>query len=133
LFPDGDIYVSLLSPEAQDVIGKVGPQTRGVEKLLRRIGFRYVERIDPFDGGPHFVAPTDEVQLVQRTGLRTVAIGEVVGGQRALVAVEYDAAPWFHAIAVPVQTEGDRVTLSPVAAEHLGLAAGDSAWTLALD
>ncbi|HSQ67879.1 MAG TPA: arginine N-succinyltransferase, partial [Polyangiaceae bacterium] len=67
LFPEGTIYASLLPKQAQDVIGKVGAQTKGVEKMLRRIGFRYAERVDPFDGGPHFVAPTDEITLVQRT------------------------------------------------------------------
>src|SRR6187399_3175097 len=64
LFPEGVIYATLLSAEAQSVIGKVGAQTRGVEKLLRRIGFRYAHRVDPFDGGPHFTAMTDEVSLV---------------------------------------------------------------------
>ena len=29
---------------------------RAVEKMLRRIGFDYAEQIDPFDGGPHFIA-----------------------------------------------------------------------------
>ena len=67
LFPEGAIYASLLPQHAQDVIGKVGAETRGVEKMLRRIGFRYAWRVDPFDGGPHFTAPTDEVTLVQRT------------------------------------------------------------------
>jgi arginine N-succinyltransferase len=67
LFPEAPIYASLLPKQAQDVIGKVGAQTRGVEKMLRRIGFRYAERVDPFDGGPHFTAPTDEITLVQRS------------------------------------------------------------------
>lgn len=65
LFPDGEIYASLLPPKAQQVIGKVGEQTLGVEKLLRRIGFRYAERVDPFDGGPHFTAPVEEISLVR--------------------------------------------------------------------
>ena len=39
------------------MIGEVGAQTRGVEKLLRRIGFRYAERVDPFDGGPALHRP----------------------------------------------------------------------------
>ncbi len=56
------LYASPLSPEAQAVIGKVGAQTKGVEKMLRRVGFRYAKRIDPFDGGaPYFIAPVDEI------------------------------------------------------------------------
>ena len=37
------------------MIGQVGPDTKSVETMLRQIGFKYAERIDPFDGGPHFV------------------------------------------------------------------------------
>ena len=73
LFPEGPIYATLLSSKSQEVIGKVGVQTRGVEKMLRRIGFRYAERVDPFDGGPHFSAPTDEITLVQRAHAARVA------------------------------------------------------------
>jgi GAF domain-containing protein len=57
LFPAGDVYASLLPQDAQDVIGKVGRETRGVEKMLRRIGehrrdpvLQRAHRIDPFDG-----------------------------------------------------------------------------------
>lgn len=67
LFPDGDVYATLLPQPAQEVIGKVGAQTRGVERLLRRVGFRYAHRIDPFDGGPHFTALADEISLIRAT------------------------------------------------------------------
>jgi arginine N-succinyltransferase len=138
LWPEGDIYASLLSPQAQEVIGRVGPQTRGVEKLLRRIGFRYAERIDPFDGGPHFVAPTDEVTLVRRACSLAVTPGDVRGAHRALVAREYDGPPYFRALASAVDLGDDsrnpRCAAIPVeTATLLGLAAGDSAWVLPLE
>ena len=134
LFPDGDIYASLLPPEAQDVIGKVGLQTRGVEKLLRRIGFRYAHRVDPFDGGPHFTAPTDEIALVQRSARGTAEIGAVPeGGLRCLVAAEHDGAPYFHAVAAPAFLTEDAVRVEPETASHLGVEAGDELWALPLD
>jgi arginine N-succinyltransferase len=115
LFPDGDIYVSLLSPQARSVIGCVGPQTRGVEKLLRRIGFRYWHRVDPFDGGPHFVADTAEVTLIRRTErLRAELAAPPMDAPRALVAVEQADAPYFRAQALPFQRgEGATVALPP--------------------
>jgi len=67
LFPLGEIHTSLFDDRARDVIGQVGGQTLGVESMLRAVGFRYAKRVDPFDGGPHFVAPTDEVTLIQKT------------------------------------------------------------------
>lgn len=134
LFPDGDIYVSLLAKDAQDVIGKVGPQTRGVEKMLKRIGFRYVDRIDPFDGGPHFMANTNEVSLVERTARARVKRGVLHHGKKALVARIYDAPPWFRAIAIPVERGPDgSIVVSSHAADHLGLADGDTAVVLPLD
>src|SRR5438045_8636156 len=97
LFPEGVIYASLLPREAQDVIGKVGAQTKGVEKLLRRIGFRYAHRVDPFDGGPHFYAPTEEISLVQKTRRGPAAISPDVKA-KGLVAVEADGPPFFRAV-----------------------------------
>jgi arginine N-succinyltransferase len=137
LFPEGTIYASLLPKQAQDVIGKVGAQTRGVEKLLRRIGFRYAERVDPFDGGPHFTAMTDEITLVQDTQhLRVASLLDASAKtkKRGLVAVEPGAAPWFRAVLAPFEAlPGDVCALSESAAKALGVGVGDSVWILPLD
>ncbi|MEO0326355.1 MAG: arginine N-succinyltransferase [Myxococcota bacterium] len=133
LFPDGDIYASLLSGAAQAVIGKVGPQTRGVEKLLRRIGFRYVERVDPFDGGPHFVAPTDEISLVKAAGLRVVrSQPPQPGAKRAMVAWTGEDPPFFRALSVPASTVGDELHVGSRCLEALDLRDGQRVWTLPL-
>ncbi len=133
LFPDGDIYASLLPEEARGVIGKVGPQTRGVEKLLRRIGFRYVERVDPFDGGPHFVAPTDEITLVKAAAPRVLRAREPApGAKRVLVAWTGAEAPFFRGISVPATLDGEVLDVGPRCLEALGLADGERAWTLPL-
>jgi arginine N-succinyltransferase len=137
LFPEGTIYASLMPKQAQEVIGKVGAQTRGVEKMLRRIGFRYAERVDPFDGGPHFTAPTDEISLVQRTHRAKVA--KLVDGShppkhRALLGIDlpdppYFRAGWTHWSETP---EGEG-TMEAAVAEHLGLEVGDEVWALPLE
>ena len=135
LFPDGDIYASLLSAEAQGVIGEVGPQTRGVEKMLRRIGFRYVDRVDPFDGGPHFAAPMDEVSLVRDTQL--LELHPLEGEpppERALVARSFDGPPWFRAVASAISRPNPEFAMiSAACMEHLGLTPGEQAWVLPLD
>lgn len=66
LFPQSDIYTSLFPARVQRVIGEVGADTRGVQRMLERIGFRYVEHVDPFDGGPHFEAEVEDLSLVRR-------------------------------------------------------------------
>jgi arginine/ornithine N-succinyltransferase beta subunit len=52
---------------------------------------------------------------------------------RALVARSYAAAPWFRAVAVPADTREPIVRLERSTLDHLGLAAGASAWVLPLD
>jgi arginine N-succinyltransferase len=138
LFPEGTIYASLLTPHAQEVIGKVGAQTRGVEKMLRRIGFRYAERVDPFDGGPHFTAPTDEVTLVQQA--RKLRVGGWHRGShtghgvvKGLVAVETANVPYFRAVPASYLAEGDdSVRLEEEIGRHLGLEVGAPVWCLPL-
>src|SRR5215510_1698974 len=74
LFPASDLYVSLFPERTQRVIGEVGLESKAVQQMLERIGFKYVERIDPFDGGPHYEASTAEISLVKR--LRTCRVAE---------------------------------------------------------
>jgi arginine N-succinyltransferase len=140
LFPEGPIYASLLPEDAQSVIGKVGAQTRGVEKMLRRVGFRYAWRVDPFDGGPHFTAPTDEVTLVRASHVARITHrleGDAPIKTRALVAVERSEPPFFEAIAAPWRreptVEGEGAAIGDAAAEDLGIKVGDSVWILPLD
>jgi arginine N-succinyltransferase len=134
LFPSGDIYASLLPKEAQEVIGKVGRETRGVEKMLRRIGFQYCNRIDPFDGGPHFRAATDEILLVKRTQRTTVKrVEERVHAPKMLVAAERKEAPFIECVGVPARIEGDGLVIERETAELLRLAVGSAAVALPLD
>src|SRR6185436_3124003 len=77
LFPQDPIYASLLPAAAQALIGQVGATSKPVERLLRRIGFKFAQRIDPFDGGPHFHARTDEIALVKRA--QRLAVGPAEG------------------------------------------------------
>lgn len=133
LFPSGMVYASLLSPEAQAVIGKVGAQTRGVETMLRRIGFRYAKRIDPFDGGPHFVAQRGEVSLIRDTRRLPARIAEVgASARRTLLARDLDAVPFFRAVAAPARFDGEAVVLAPETADALGVERGDELWALPL-
>jgi arginine N-succinyltransferase len=135
LFPEGPIYASLLPQSAQDVIGKVGGQTRGVERMLRRIGFRYAWRVDPFDGGPHYTAVTDEVILVEHSHaarVKRVLKQRQAPPSRALVAVESADAPFFRAVVAPWKADADGANISHECGRHLGVREGDDIWILPL-
>lgn len=61
LFPEEDIYLSLLDAKARLVLGRVGEATKPAQHLLESIGFEYRDEVDPFDGGPHYGAKTADV------------------------------------------------------------------------
>lgn len=69
LFPEDDIYLTLLDSKARTVLGRVGESTKPAQHLLESIGFEYLEEVDPFDGGPHFGCDTQEI-LPIKTGRR---------------------------------------------------------------
>src|SRR5690606_11836023 len=73
LFPSDTIYGTLLPPEARNAIGKVGPETEPVKRMLESIGFCYTQEVDPFDGGPHYRARLKDITLV-----RDMIAGEIV-------------------------------------------------------
>jgi arginine N-succinyltransferase len=101
------------------------------------VGFRYAWRVDPFDGGPHFTAPTDEVSLVQRTREGVVAKllpPSETPKSHALVAHEPSEQPWFRCVETAWRPSGDAgVDLPRAAAEHLGIGEGAKVWVLPLE
>lgn len=73
LYPEGDIYTCMLSGEAREAIGQVNPDTEPVKNLVEKIGFRYRNMIDPFDGGPHYWARTTQIKPLKETFLVKIA------------------------------------------------------------
>lgn len=148
LFPSGLIYATLFDEDAQRVIGEVGPQTEGVKKMLTSIGFSPIGRIDPFDGGPHFEANTDDLWPVTKTRAGSVRV--VVGatltdgpGENCdgLVAVEKrpargktqpPASAMFRCALTEFAEQGDDILLPQETAAALGVVDGDDVWALAM-
>ncbi len=120
LFPASDIYTSLFSAKAQKIIGEVGDNTRGVQRMLERIGFRYSQHIDPFDGGPHYEANLGEVSLVRH--FRTAAVGKEpweMEAQDVLLGVtRATGANRFRSVRTQVRFD-DQVVYFPKAAHDL--------------
>ncbi|MGV3621322.1 MAG: arginine N-succinyltransferase [Archangium sp.] len=127
LFPASDIYTSLFPANAQKIIGEVGPNTAGVKRMLERIGFRYVDHIDPFDGGPHFEANLAEVSLIRH--YRTGVIGKEpfeMEGPEVLVGVAREKGPnRFRAVRTQVRWEDQTVFLPKAARELLKVKVGE--------
>ncbi len=127
LFPASDIYATLFTERAQKIIGVVGEETRGVQRMLERIGFKYVSRIDPFDGGPHYEADVEDITLVRR--FRTVKLGKddfELEGEPWLVAAEKrEGKARFRAVCCPVRFADQIAYLPGAAKEVLGVKPGE--------
>ncbi|HET6413511.1 MAG TPA: arginine N-succinyltransferase [Anaeromyxobacter sp.] len=126
LFPPVDVYATLFPPKVRRALGQVGPATEPVRRLLARLGFRYVDRIDPFDGGPHYEARLSDVSLVRAH--RLVRLSEKPlrsGGVESLVALERPSGRnRFRAVQTRASLGRNGLKLPRPAAELLGARPG---------
>jgi len=115
LFPEGKIYATFLSAEARNSIGKVGKETEPVFHMLNKIGFRYHRQVDPFDGGPHLWADTDEIVPVKRCRkFRFAGAADVAQGGA------YEGAPVAGLICPARQEPGQFRAVHVTAVAHQG-------------
>src|SRR3989441_523932 len=130
LFPRHEIVLELLPPEAQEVVGQVGPATVPVLRLLERAGFQYLNTVDPFDGGPYYGATLEEVQPIQRSRcLVCLDLPPTTADHTVLLG-----SPQSHCFhTASVQVCGHGVRLADTTAQLLDLQPGDLVWTMPLD
>jgi arginine N-succinyltransferase len=135
LFPQSFVHASLLPAHVQALIGQVGDETKGVRRMLESIGFEYSDRIDPFDGGPHLEAPTDQITLVRNARsceLEAQTVDPATEREdlsRVLIATgTRDGPTRFRATEAWVRLSGDRVQGPEGLAERLHISSGERVW-----
>ncbi len=125
LFPKGDIYTCLLSGEVRDAIGQVGPGAHPVKHMLERIGFKWRQHIDPFDGGPHYWAETDKVSLIKdakKFSVRRELLKKRNGDFGLVALMNKDE---FRCIQTHCHANRGRIQLTKSAMEVLGTGPGE--------
>jgi arginine N-succinyltransferase len=122
LMPKHPIYTQLLSPEAQQVMGKVHPQTAPALHLLEQEGFRYQNYIDIFDGGPTVEAPLAEIRSIRRSRVLNAAIGPGGGGLHLVSNLRLGG---FRCGLAEISPGAGAVDLPADLAAALGVVAGD--------
>jgi arginine N-succinyltransferase len=128
LFPPFDVYATLLPPRVQGILGKVGAPARPAERLLERQGFRFVNRIDPFDGGPHFEARLADLALVRSHRLVRLAPRVLAGSapEHLVACFPSRSRDRFRAVRTPGWIGADGLALPAEARRLLGAAPGGS-------
>ncbi len=117
LFPEEDIYLTLLDSSARLVVGEVAEETRGARHLLKKMGFTYKNEVDPFDGGPHFGCALKDISIVKKGKLMTVAEGGKKLTKEALLG--YEDGGQYYCAHTFVETEKDTVFVNLVGEAYL--------------
>ncbi len=73
MMPQHPIYIPMLPPDVQAVIGQVHPATRPALRLLEQEGFRYEGEVDIFDAGPLVRAPAERVRTIAESRVAPLA------------------------------------------------------------
>lgn len=90
LMPRNPIYVKLLSPKAQAVIGKPHQSTETALNMLLKEGFRHTNYVDIFDAGPTIEAPRDSISTIANSCVVTISnIIDEVSSKRYLLATTH--------------------------------------------
>lgn len=137
LFPPTDVYATLFPERVQRVIGRVGPNTLPVKRMLEKVGFEYVERIDPFDGGPHFEAKLADIVPIRRYRRLKVSERDLdleEEGELLLIGVEGKGRQHrFRAARTACRIDGESCTLPAEVKALLSIDKGDRVSAIPFD
>lgn len=125
LMPKYPIYVSLLSKEAQAVIGKVHENTLPALRLLEREGFVSRGYVDIFDGGPTVESELRSIKTIQNSQRFQVQIAKVVNTHNTMICNTKVAD--FRAVQMPIDIieEQQLAKIDQATADALQIKEGD--------
>ncbi len=123
LFPEEDIYLTLLESKARLVVGRVGTKTKPAQHLLEKIGFKYTHEVDPFDGGPHYACPLKEISVVAKGKWAKVETkGKPSFDDQALIGCTINGQ--FRAAASSINVKDGKIMLPESLRKTLGVEEG---------
>ena len=125
LFPK-KISAGLLPKKAQKVLGLPGKGAQKSIVMLKKIGFRSLGQIDPFDGGPHYGADLARIALVLRTAQKRFKQSAILGKKAAKAIVMTDKKGKVRACVSPCLAAKGTVLLPRQTVRLLRLKPGDA-------
>jgi arginine N-succinyltransferase len=125
LIPEHPIYLNLLPPAAQAVIGKTHPSTIPAMRMLVREGFQYHQTVDIFDAGPTLSIRLSDIRTLANSQLMRVhRTTQKTTAQRFILA---NTALDFRSTLTTgfLHSENQTCEISPAMADTLSLDDGD--------
>ncbi|MFC0139282.1 arginine N-succinyltransferase [Erwinia mallotivora] len=126
LMPKHPLYINYLSPEAQAVIGQTHPDTAPARAVLEAEGFRYLNYIDIFDGGPTLECDIDRIRAVRKSRLLSARlVTSLADNQQPVCLVGNERYHDFRVMLLQADPHGDDVALTAEQADILRCEPGD--------
>lgn len=125
ILPDFPVYISLLSKQTQEAIGKVHENTRPALNLLNQEGFKHSDYIDIFDAGPMITARQESIRTIKESKLANVheiKEGPIESELFILCNNQIDFRACYGKLQIAAE---DNVIISPSVAEALKVKTGD--------
>lgn len=116
LVPRHPLYLPLLAPEVQAVVGQVHPDTRPALALLQAEGFAPTDEVDIFDAGPQVRAPATAIRTIRERGATSYALRHP-GSDAPVYLLSHDRLD-FRAVLAPFDPA--EPALAPETAAALG-------------
>lgn len=133
LMPKHPLYSSLLSNEAQAVIGETHELTKPARRLLEQEGFRFGGHVDIFDAGPALESNLEDIDAVRKSrGVTVNAIAHEVHGNQTLMLIGNTRREGFRVCLGRCDGAANGVTLEADVARALGVSVGDEVRVVAL-
>ncbi|WP_417348494.1 arginine N-succinyltransferase [Ferrimonas sp.] len=133
LMPRHPIYVNLLSPEAQAVVGEVHENTKPALRLLQSQGFRCQGYVDIFDAGPTVECQRSEIKAVRESASLTLKVGDHDGDDKVIVTNANLKDLTIIRASAKVDREAGEIFLSQADADALARNSGATVWVLGMN
>jgi arginine N-succinyltransferase len=126
LFPETPLYTFLLPENVRNSLGAVGDNTRGAVRLIEQAGMRFLNHIDPFDGGPYYGAPTEELRPVKDFRTCIATAGEPAAERVRSYLVAFEGRRGFTAVHAEAEMNGNDLVVFPGVLKTLAVKSGAS-------
>jgi arginine N-succinyltransferase len=127
LFPRDPVYVTLFPDAVQAMIGQPNETAVAAVRILEKVGFRYLNQVDPFDGGPYYGAAREAIGSVRERRqlvLPGLVYDRITPNDGTLALLSTESGRGFRAMVAPLDDE-ETPLVSKECREALGATAGD--------
>ncbi len=125
LFPDAPLYTFMLPEQVRNSLGAVDENARGAVKILEQAGMRFLNQMDPFDGGPYYGAEVENLAPVKSFATYRAMRGESAEREGIRYLISREDARGFRAVAATAAVDNRRMIVPQAILDILTTKDGD--------